>query len=164
MDESARIAILLPVREVLSKRRSGAVALGMRDFTLFSRYRAETLILGASRCDIEDAPFHQLTDWRRWYLRDRVAYTRAAAAFVKDRHIALVEAQNRPTILTGLRKLLPETKLALYLHNDPQEMEGTHGVAARRRVLAEADAIYCVSRFVRARFVENLADPLGKIR
>jgi len=104
-----------------------------------------------------------LTGWRRWYLRDRLAYTRAAAAFVKDEGVALVEAQNRPTILTGLRKLLPKTKLALYLHNDPQEMEGTDSLKARRRVLAEADAINCVSAFVRARFLEGLEDAAGKI-
>jgi glycosyltransferase involved in cell wall biosynthesis len=162
MAEATRIAVLLPVREALSKRRSGAVALSMRDFTAFSRFRAETLILGALSCDLEDTPFRQLVGWRRWHMRDRVAYTRAAAAFATKEGVALVEVQNRPTILTMLRKLLPTTKLALYLHNDPQEMEGTDSARGRGRVLKEADAIYCNSRFVRARFLDGLADPDGK--
>jgi UDP-glucose:(glucosyl)LPS alpha-1,2-glucosyltransferase len=161
---SARIAILLPVREALSRRRSGAVALSMRDFTAFSQYRAETVILGASPCDLEDTPFRQLDGWRRWHTRDRVAYTRAAAAFVQDKGVALVEAQNRPTILTMLRKLLPRTKLTLYLHNDPQEMEGTKSARARRKVLDAADAIYCNSGFVAERFRDGLTDAEGKVQ
>jgi UDP-glucose:(glucosyl)LPS alpha-1,2-glucosyltransferase len=162
--ESARIAVLLPVRERLSKRRSGAVALSMRDFTAFSRHRAHTIILGAVPCDIEDVPFRQLTDWRRWYLRDRVAYTRAAAVLAREQNIALIEVQNRPTILTGLRKLLPHTKITLHLHNDPQDIEGTKSASARRRVLAEADAVYCVSQFVRSRFLEDVEDEAGKVQ
>ncbi len=163
MDDPARIAVLLPVREVLSKRKSGAVALSLRDFTRFSRFRSETVILGTAPCDFDDVPFQQLAGWRRWHLRDRVAYARAAALFAKERGVALVEVQNRPTILTGLRRLLPETKLALFLHNDPQEMAGTRGARDRRRVLAAADAIYCVSEFVRGRFLEGLGGDSGKV-
>jgi glycosyltransferase involved in cell wall biosynthesis len=162
--EPIKIAALLPVREKLSTRQSGAVALSLRDFVAFSRRRAQTLILGSMPCDIEGVPFRQLTDWRRWYLRDRLAYTRAAADFARREGLALVEAQNRPTILTGLRELLPEAKLALHLHNDPQEMEGTRSAAARRRVLADADAVYCVSNFVRSQFLENVADDAGKVQ
>jgi UDP-glucose:(glucosyl)LPS alpha-1,2-glucosyltransferase len=163
MGDRVRIAVLLPVREALSKRRSGAVALSMRDFAAFSRFRAETLILGASPCDIEDTPFRQLTDWRRWYLRDRLAYAHAAAAFVREAGAELVEVQNRPTIFTALRKLLPDTKLVLYLHNDPQEMEGTKSARDRRRILAEADAVYCVSEFIRSCFLKDLRDDRGKV-
>jgi UDP-glucose:(glucosyl)LPS alpha-1,2-glucosyltransferase len=164
MGERVRIAVLLPVREVLSKRRSGAVALSMRDFASFSRFRAETLILGASPCDLEDTPFRQLTDWRRWYLRDRLSYTRAAAAFAKEAGAELVEVQNRPTIFTALRKLLPDKKLALYLHNDPREMEGTKSARDRRRILAEADAVYCVSEYIRSCFLKDLRDDKGKVQ
>jgi UDP-glucose:(glucosyl)LPS alpha-1,2-glucosyltransferase len=164
VSEGARIAVLLPVREALSKRRSGAVALSLRDFTAFSRYRAETVILGASPCDLEDTPFRQLDGWRRWHMRDRVAYTRAAAAFVQNKGVALVEAQNRPTILTMLRKLLPKTKLALYFHNDPQEMEGTKYARGRRKVLDAADAIYCNSNFVAERFLDGLKDAEDKVQ
>jgi UDP-glucose:(glucosyl)LPS alpha-1,2-glucosyltransferase len=164
VSDGARIAVLLPVREALSKRRSGAVALSMRDFTAFSQYRAQTIILGALPCDLDDTPFHQLAGWRRWHLRDRIAYSRAAAAFVQDKGVALVEVQNRPTILTMLRKLLPKTKLTLYFHNDPQEMEGTEKARGRRSVLDAADAIYCNSKFVAERFLEGLTDPDAKVR
>ena len=163
MGEKARSAVLLPVRELLSKRKSGAVALSLADFTAFSRFRDDTVILGASPCDLAETPFHQLTGWRRWHLRDRTAYTRAAASFAKDRGVALVEVQNRPTILTMLRKLLPDAKLALFLHNDPQDMEGTRTSGERGRVLAEADAIFCNSEFVRGRFLDGLAAANDKV-
>jgi UDP-glucose:(glucosyl)LPS alpha-1,2-glucosyltransferase len=163
MGEKARIAVLLPVRELLSKRKSGAVALSLADFTAFSRFRDETVILGAFPCDLPTLPFHQLTGWRRWYLRDRIAYTRAAASFAKHEGVALIEVQNRPTILTALRKLLPDAKLTLFLHNDPQEMEGTRTSRERGRVLAEADAILCNSKFVRGRFVDGLSADAGKV-
>jgi UDP-glucose:(glucosyl)LPS alpha-1,2-glucosyltransferase len=163
MGARARIVVVLPVREVLSQRKSGAVALSLRDFTAFSRFAAETVIVGAFPCDLDRVPFHQLVGWRRWHLRDRVAYARAAAAFAKQAGAALIEVQNRPTILTMMRKLLPDAKLALFLHNDPQEMEGTGSPAARRRILAAADAVYCVSAFVRGRFLEGLSAGADKV-
>jgi len=163
MGEKARLAVLLPVRELLSKRKSGAVALSLADFTAFSRFRDETVILGAHPCDLAALPFRQLVGWRRWHLRDRVAYARAAASFAKDQKIALIEVQNRPTILTMLRKSLPNAKLALFLHNDPQEMEGTRTSRERARILAEAGAVYCNSEFVRGRFLDGLAADGGKV-
>jgi glycosyltransferase involved in cell wall biosynthesis len=162
--ESIRIAILLPVREKLSKRQSGAVALSLADFVAFSRRRAETVILGSFPCDIEGVPFWQLTNWRRWHLRDRLAYTQAAADFARHEGVALMEVENRPTILTGLRKILPDAKLVLYLHNNPHDMEGTRTAAQRRRVLTDADAIYCVSNFIRSKFLEGVADEDGKVQ
>ncbi len=164
MGDKARIAVLLPVRELLSKRKSGAVALSLADFTAFSRFRDETVILGAFPCDLAALPFQQLTGWRRWHLRDRVAYTRAAASFANEQGVALIEVQNRPTILATLRKLLPGAKLALFLHNDPQEMEGTRTSRERRRVLAAANAVYCNSEFVRGRFLDGLSADADKVQ
>jgi glycosyltransferase involved in cell wall biosynthesis len=159
-----RIVVLLPVREKLSKRQSGAVALSLRDFVAFSRRREQMVILGSFPCDIDDVPFRQLTNWRRWFLRDRLAYTRAAAEFARREGVALVEVENRPTILTGLRKLLPDAKLALYLHNDPHDMEGTRTAIQRRRVLSDADAIFCVSNFIRSKFLDGVDDDNGKVQ
>jgi UDP-glucose:(glucosyl)LPS alpha-1,2-glucosyltransferase len=162
--EPPRIAVLLPAREILTARKSGAIGLSLRDFTAFSRYRAQTVILGGAPCDLADVPYRQLTGWRRWWLRDRVAYGQAAADFARRQSVALVEVQNRPTILAALRRRLPKAALALYLHNDPQTMEGARSAIERRRVLAAADAVFCVSAFVREQFLEGLTDEAGKVR
>jgi glycosyltransferase involved in cell wall biosynthesis len=151
------------MRETLTARKSGAVALSLRDLTAFSRFRDETMIVGANPSDLPDVPYRQLTGWRRWWSRDRAAYARAAVEFVRREGVALVEVQNRPTILTDLRRLLPKTALALYLHNDPQTMAGSRSPAERRRLLNAADAVYCVSAFVRKRLLEDVAEEAAKV-
>ena len=155
-----RIAVVLPARETFTLNKTGAVALCARDFARFSRFAARIDILGASACEYDDAPYRRLTGWRRWWRRDRDAYAEAVAEAAAGH--ALIEVQNRPHMMAKLRRRLPEAKLALHLHNDPQEMQGSRTPAERARLLGTCDAIYCVSEFIRSRFLARVVDPDGK--
>jgi UDP-glucose:(glucosyl)LPS alpha-1,2-glucosyltransferase len=161
--EAPRIGIVLPLREMLSKANSGAVGLCMRDFTLYSRFRESTSLLGTNPCDLVEVPYLQQTGWRRWYLRDRSAYARRVVEVAVVDRLNLIEVQNRPTIASYLRGRLPNAELVLHLHNDPQTMEGSRSVAERARLFGEMDAVYCVSHFVRQRFVDGLAGDMSRV-
>lgn len=145
MAETPRIGIVLPHRETLSKARSGAIGLCMRDFTLYSRFRAGTTIYGGTACDYEDTPYRQVTGWRRWWKRDRTAYFGAVADLAKAERLDLIEVQNRPGMLRFLRARLPGAAFALHLHNDPQEMEGSRTARERSALMDVADIVFCVS-------------------
>jgi glycosyltransferase involved in cell wall biosynthesis len=156
-----RIAHVLPSRETFTIRKSGALALNARDFARFSRYAGRIDVFGAGPCEYEDVPYRRLTGWRRWWRRDRNAYAQAVAEAVSE--YGLIEAPNRPHMMPKLRRLLPETKLALHVQNDPQEMDGSRTPAERKRLLEICDAVYCVSEFIRGRYLDGVADPGGKV-
>jgi glycosyltransferase involved in cell wall biosynthesis len=154
-----RIAVVLPSRETFLRAKSGAVALCARDFARFSRYGVD--VFGAGPCDYADVSYRRLEGWRRWWRRDRDAYAEAVAQAARDH--ALIEVQNRPHMIAALRRRLPGARLALHLHNDPQEMQGSKTPAERARLLALCDGIYAVSAFVRGRFLEGVRDDEGKV-
>jgi UDP-glucose:(glucosyl)LPS alpha-1,2-glucosyltransferase len=158
---AGRIAAVLPPRETFLLKKSGAVALCTRDFQRFSKYAARIDIWGAGPCEYADTSYRRLKGWRRWWRRDRDAYARGLADALGD--YALIEVQNRPYLVAALRARLPGVKLALHLHNDPQSMDGSRDLRERRELLAACNAIYCVSDFIRARFLEGMADDEGKV-
>jgi len=157
-----RIGVVLPLRETFGVKKSGAVALCARDFAAYSRFRDSIAILGAAECEYPEVRYLRLVGWRRWWLRDRTAYVRAVIQAAAEGRFALIEIQNRPQFVAALRKALPGVRLALHLHNDPQTMEGSRGAAERRALIERLDALYCVSAFVRERFLEDVADDAGK--
>ena len=156
------IGVVLPLRESFGVKKSGAVALCARDFAAFSRFSDSIAILGAAECEYPEVRYTRLVGWRRWWLRDRTAYVRAVIHAAKARRFAVLEVQNRPQFVAALRKALPGVRLALHLHNDPQTMEGSRRAAERRALIERLDAVYCVSAFVRERFLDGVADEAGK--
>ncbi len=157
---ASRIAVVLPSRETFTLTKSGAVALCARDFARFSRFADRIDVLGPGPCEYDDVAYRRLTGWRRWWRRDRDAYAEAVAEAAAAH--ALIEVQNRPHMMAKLRRRLPKAKLALHLHNDPQEMQGSRTAAERAGLLEICDAVYCVSAFIRERFLAGVAAPEGK--
>lgn len=155
-----KIGIVLPWRENFTLRKSGAIALCMRDFAAYSRFASSTTLLGAGVCEYSDVRYQRIVGWETWWRRARDAYAEAVAK--QGAGFDLVEVQNRPYMMARLRRRLRGTKLALHLHNDPQTMDGSRTVDERRALLALCDAIYCVSEFIRGRFLDGLDDPAGK--
>jgi glycosyltransferase involved in cell wall biosynthesis len=161
MVSQTRIGVVLPSRENFTLKRSGAVALCARDFARFSRYADRIEVIGAGVCEYTEVPYRRLEGWRRWWRRDRWAYADAVAKAAEG--FAALEIQNRPYMVAPLRRRLPGVRLALYLHNDPQEMAGSRTAGERRRLLASADAVWCVSEWVGGRFLEGVADAEGRV-
>jgi glycosyltransferase involved in cell wall biosynthesis len=156
-----RIAVVLPHRENFVRAKSGAVALCARDFARHSRFCGRIDVVGAGPCDYADVSYRRLQGWRRWWRRDREAYAAEVAEALAG--YALIEAQNRPPLVRALRRRLPDAKIVLHLHNDPQTMDGSRSPAERSSLLEVCDAVYCVSAFIRGRLLEGVEDPAGKV-
>lgn len=157
-----RIAVVLPLREHFTLRKSGAVALSARDFALQSRFREGVTVLGAGICEYADVPYRRVDLRPSWWRRERTSYALAVAQSVRRVGYEAIEIQNRPYLVKRLRAWLPERRLALHLHNDPQTMDGSRSVRERRLLLARLDAVYCVSAFVRGQFLDGIDDDEGK--
>jgi glycosyltransferase involved in cell wall biosynthesis len=152
-----QILILLPHAEQFGPERAGAVALHVRDVTHASRFRDRIRIFGtAVERPFEGFDFCPLQP--AWHgLRGRnIGLAEALRRRLGDRQGVLVEVYNRPNMFAHLAARAPDLPLTLRLSNDPRTMRGARSAPERARILARAQAVFCVSDFIRQRFLEGL--------
>jgi glycosyltransferase involved in cell wall biosynthesis len=157
-----RIACILPKGEGFSPQRFGAVALCVRDFTHHSRHLSETVIIGSVPDTGFDGIRYVALPHVRWYENRTRSYARQCVEVIRKEQVTLVEIHNRP-ILVRLMAPKLACRIALHLHNDPQEMDYTRTPRERGRLLEQVDAVYCVSDYIRARFLEGLENAQSKV-
>ena len=155
--EEPEILILLPHGEQFGPERAGAIALHVRDVTRASRFKDRIRIFGTAVArPFEGFDFHPLQP--AWHgLRGRnIGLAEQLLRWVRGRRDVLVEVYNRPNMFAHLAARAPDLPLTLRLSNDPRTMRGARTAPERARMLARAQAIFCVSDFVRQRFLEGL--------
>lgn len=161
-------AILLPPREQFTHEGAGAIALTV----------AEQLRTGASREPLEiwgrapngtllalpdGTPYVSLSDLAWIPARRRSRHAWAARLQAARRRPWRLEIHNRAELFQRLAT--GSSRLALYLHNDPQGIRGLELAEQRQAVLRRADYIVCVSDFLRRRFCEGLgADCAARVQ
>ena len=146
-------AIVLPPREGVSPGAVGAVGLLVHRLAL-----PGDVVVGAP----QPAPFPGIdflpAPLPVWPPLGRLArYAAGVAHVLRPRHPTLVEVHNRPAVVLHLCRHLPDARLGLVLHNDPQEMRGARTPRARAALLARLDVV-CVSEHLRRRFMTGLPD------
>jgi len=149
------IVTILPKGEGFSSEQFGAIALCVRDFTRFSRHQSDTLVVGGIASQGFEGVHYASPPKARWYENRTRAYAKGCATFIAQERAELAEIHNRPQLLRLIARA-SWAKLALHLHNDPQEMRGARTPTQRMRLLAKTCGIYCVSHFIRDRFMEGL--------
>lgn len=152
-----RIVSILPKGEGFTPESFGAVSLCVRDFTRASRYRDETLIIGGTTASGFDGIQYRRTRPISWYENRTRAYANASAGLIREYRADLAEVHNRPQFIWLLARKT-DVKLALHLHNDPQEMDASRTPAERLHLIQRCSVIYCVSEFIRSRFLDGLGD------
>lgn len=158
------IAILLPSREGFDPRHFGAIALCVKDFVEYSRFRDSAAVFGAiSESGFPGINYHQLPLQRLPFESRSKAYSRAFFREIQARKPRLVEIHNRPNMTLTIARQW-QGPIALHLHNDPQEMKFARTTEQRATLLEKCVRIYCVSDYIKGRFLEGLSDSAGKVR
>lgn len=162
ISEARSIVTILPKDEGFSPSHFGAIALCVRDFTLQSMYgSATTVISGVQEQGFEGIYFRPAPE-ARWYENRTKAYARFCAGVINKQRTSLAEVHNRPNLLRLIARRV-SCKLALHLHNDPQEMRDAKTPAERGSLLELCSGIYCVSAFIRDRFIEGVTGDISKV-
>ena len=68
----------------------------------------------------------------------------------------IIEIHNRPYLVSYILKKVNYFPLCLFFHNNPQEMRGSKTVKERIFLVKKTEKIYCVSNFIRNKFLEGL--------
>jgi glycosyltransferase involved in cell wall biosynthesis len=153
-----RIFMILPLREAFSRSGAGAVALTVAQYVSHSRLRETTQVLGSPTADPCDAQaFHAIHPQKRWWRRPTAAYAAACVAYIAEKAPEHIDVHNRVAIYLACAKRFPSAKLSLWLHNDPWTIRGAKTPTQRRRIL-KAGRVFCVSKWVRVRFLDGLSE------
>jgi glycosyltransferase involved in cell wall biosynthesis len=155
-----KVAIILPQREGFSPQRFGAVSLSVRDFMLHSKFREECAVIGGTdEPSFPNIPYTAVTQKKKWYQNRTFHYARQCQDFFKTYQPDLIETHNRP-LFTRYMLALTNTPIALHFHNDPQEMKCCKTTRGRTSLLRKLAAVYCVSHYVRERYLEGVPEAL----
>ncbi len=117
-------------------------------------------------------PYHQVNPkhgivWgTSWPFLRRASdhYADAVADTIAAHGCRLVEVHNRGRLFRRLAgRLGPQIRLCLYLHNDPQTMEGLRTPIERAQLLERASLVYCLSSYIRNRFIDGVQGPIERV-
>ncbi len=153
-----RIAIILPYRADFSPLRAGAIELCVEETSTVSKYAQDIVVYGQ---EIDD-PFASVEYCGVKLGLDRVrgrtiGMARRLIKLWRSNLPELIEVHNRANLFLALKRALPSARVTLHFHNDPQTIRGAKTVAEREVLTELADAIVCVSSFVKERFVEGVS-------
>lgn len=161
---SMAICCVLPARERFRPADAGAVALCIKEQVAYSRYGSETIVIGALEGGFSGINYQRVSPFLPLLLGQSKAYSLACQKHFKKNPPKLLEVHNRAKLFLDLQKAMPNVPCALFLHNDPQGMEACHTAKQRQLILDKASYIYCVSDYVRQRFLEGLTGSIEKVQ
>jgi len=147
---------VLPYKESYSNGEAGAIALCVKDIHTNSKYRSHDIVVsgtGAENPLTEN--FRYLSFTKRFFQRKSAAYIERVCKYALSNSVELVEIHNRPNWLMAISKLI-DVKLSIYFHNDPLEIKGSKSLKQRLALLKTASSIYCVSEYIKNRFLKDL--------
>ena len=146
--------LVLPPRESFSDSASGAIAIVIQQF----HHRNDQLIIygGKQTKSTVYKNFMSVTPKFSNLFGLTKSYARKISQAIPDCRSTYIEVHNRPVIFSILRSRHSNSKITLYLHNDPQTIRGLRTKRERQIVLDKCDGIICVSDYLRERFLEDL--------
>ena len=133
------IFIILPLKESLNPKKSGAVSIYIKDSLKYSKYKKRIKIISSS--DFSNSKIFK----NRNYIND----------FCKkyvNKKISLIEIHNRPEYINILKKYFPNCKIILNFHNDPLNLRGSISIKEREKLLQDCSKIIFVSNWIKKRF------------
>ncbi len=161
------INILLPYKEKFSINKASSVSLTVANNLEFSKYKKNIRVFGHN---IED-PFYKdnfIGIENSWNILKSKNFNlaRKMCDFInkEDQKNQIIEIHNRPYLVNFVHSQLSKSNLiTLFFHNDPLEMRGSKTIEDRKKLLFKLKKIYCVSNYIKKRFLEGIDDNLNKV-
>ena len=161
------INILLPYKEKFSINKASSVSLTVANNLEFSKYKKQIRIFGHN---VEDPMYKNnfIGIHNSWnFLKSKnqnLSYKMCELVNKENQKFQIIEIHNRPYLVNSIYLNLKNKKrLSLFLHNDPIEMKGSKTIEDRRNLLSKLERIYCVSEFIKKRFLIGITDHLNKV-
>lgn len=156
---SPLIAAILPPHEGFGPGEAGAIGTVVRAQARTPGFRC--VVFGGPRsCVFDGIAFRAICP--AWWFPGNVNLRFGAALLrpLTSLRPALIEVHNRPELALFLARRLPHSRVALFLHNDPQSMRRARTPADRARLLRRLARVVTVSDYLRRRLLEGVTAPV----
>ena len=152
------INILLPYKEKFTKDKASSVSITISNNFKYSNFKKNIFIYGQF---VEKPMFSKnfVGIKKSWnFLRSKNLHNASEMCKKINDHnnSSIIEVHNRPYLIEYIKsKLKLSHVLTLFLHNDPLEMKGSRTIKERLDLLSNLDKVYCVSKYIKKRFLEG---------
>ena len=139
---SKDIFIILPFKESLEPKKSGAVSIYIKDSLKHSKYKKKIKLISSN--EFSQSRFFK----NKNYIND-FCYK------YKNSKISIIEIHNRPEYVNILKKHFSNCKIILTFHNDPINLRGSKTVFEREKLLKNCAKVIFISKWIKNRFFLN---------
>ena len=160
-----KINILLPYKEKFDENRASSVSITIRNNLSYSNYLNQIRVFGQN---VENPLYkHNFIGLKHSIFSFKGKNEFLAHEMLKiinkdlDKK-QLVEIHNRPYLVEQITKD-NEFPVSLFFHNDPQTMKGSKSIKERENILKKCEKIFCVSEFIKKKFLEGLNGNFQKV-
>ena len=153
-----KINILLPYKEKFDKNKASSVSITVKNNLLYSNYLNQIKIFGQN---VETPLFKDNFFGLKYSIlsfksRNKFLAHQMLKMIYKDLDKnQLIEIHNRPYLIEAITRG-NKFPVSLFIHNDPQKMKGSKSIKDRENILEKCAAIFCVSKFVKTKFLEGI--------
>lgn len=154
-----KINILLPFKEKFDLNDASSVSTTIRNNMKHSKYINDITVYGKNvKNPIYLENFVGITPKKFLFLNKNKFLAKQMVLKIlnnkNDRQ--LVEIHNRPYLFKFLHNSLKKFPISIFFHNNPLDMNGAKKIEQRQYMVDNAAAIFCVSKFIRSKFLEGL--------
>ena len=161
------INILLPYKEKFSKNKASSVSLTVSNNLQFTKYKKNIRVFGHNVKE----PMHEKNfigfenSWNIFKSKnENIAQKMCEFLNNEKKPKQIIEVHNRPYLINLIHsKLYHFHNITLFLHNDPLEMKGSISINERKNLISKLNKIYCVSNFIKKRFLIGITDHYNKV-
>ena len=153
-----KINILLPHKEKFDKNKASSVSITVQNNMIHSKYLDHIKIFGQN----VKSPFfkNNFVGLNYSFLSFKSKNKFLAHEMLKiinndDDNKQLIEIHNRPYLVNKIKEK-NKFPISLFFHNNPQNMKGSKSVEERENILSKCTAIFCVSEYVKKKFLEGI--------
>ena len=160
-----KINILLPYKEKFDENKASSVSITVRNNLLHSNYLNQIKIFG------QNVEFPLFKD-NFVGLKYSVLSFKSKNKFLANEMLKtifndldknqLIEIHNRPYLVEEVTRG-NKFPVSLFFHNDPQTMKGSKSIKERENILEKCAAIFCVSEFIKKKFLEGINENFQKV-
>ena len=160
-----KIYILLPYKEKFDENKASSVSITVKNNLLHSNYINQIKIFGQK---VENPLFKDNFvgfEYSILSLKSRNKFLSHQMLKIINQDPdkeQLIEIHNRPYLINHISKR-KKFQISLFFHNNPQEMKGSRSIKERENILEKCDAVFCVSEFIKKKFLEGVNKNFQKV-
>lgn len=150
-----RILSVLPLTDSFAVSNAGAASLFIQEIDGNNK---KVFVVGSTtnKDVIFKKQYFNIKSINKIPFGSNIDYASKIYKILKKKKFDIIEVHNRPQIALYLKKKLPEKKIVLYFHNDPNKLRASETPEEKKILIENCDSLIFLSNWIRNRFFYNI--------